>query len=47
MKGGEVQFYFDGKDENIGNWLRFINCARAENEQNLIAYQYLNQIYYR
>ena len=47
MQDGEVRYYIDGKDENSGNWLRFINCARTEAEQNLVAYQYRNDIYYR
>ncbi|XP_065050970.1 zinc finger protein 678-like isoform X2 [Rhopilema esculentum] len=47
MRDGEICYYIDGKDESIGNWLRFINCARTESEQNLVAYQYHNDIYYR
>eukprot|EP00794_Sanderia_malayensis_P019464 gene19464-21387_t len=47
MRDGDVHYYIDGKDENVGNWLRFINCARNEVEQNLVAYQYYNEIYYR
>ena len=47
MQDGEVRYYIDGKDEDSGNWLRFINCARTEAEQNLVAYQYRNDIYYR
>ncbi|KAJ8032787.1 Histone-lysine N-methyltransferase PRDM9 [Holothuria leucospilota] len=27
--------------------MRFVNCARNEKEQNLVAFQYLGQIYYR
>ena len=29
------------------NWMRYVNCARSELEQNLVAYQYQGQIYYR
>ena len=47
MRDGEICYYIDGKDEDMGNWLRFINCARKESEQNLVAYQYHNDIYYR
>lgn len=47
MRDGEICYYIDGKDEAAGNWLRFINCARAEKEQNLVAYQYHNDIFYR
>ena len=27
--------------------MRYVNCARNEAEQNLVAYQYRSQIYYR
>jgi hypothetical protein len=27
--------------------MRYVNCARNEDEQNLIAYQYKGEIYYR
>jgi hypothetical protein len=27
--------------------MRFVNCARCEDEQNVIAYQYHGEIYYR
>lgn len=33
--------------ENESNWLRYINCARNEEEQNLVAFQYHGEIYYR
>ncbi|XP_028394808.1 histone-lysine N-methyltransferase PRDM9-like [Dendronephthya gigantea] len=44
---GKIQFYIDGKDLNHSNWMRYINCARCEDEQNIIAYQYHGDIYYR
>ncbi|XP_038055654.1 histone-lysine N-methyltransferase PRDM9-like [Patiria miniata] len=40
-------YYVDGKNPNKGNWMRYVNCACSEAEQNLIAYQYCGQIYYR
>ena len=40
-------YYVDGGDESWGNWMRYVNCARYEEEQNLIAYQYVGDIYYR
>ena len=27
--------------------MRFVNCSRCESEQNLVAYQYHGEIYYR
>ena len=47
MQEGTIQYYIDGKDPLQSNWMRFVNCARCENEQNLIAYQYHGEIYYR
>lgn len=29
------------------NWMRFVNCARHESEQNLMAFQYKGELYYR
>ncbi|XP_061434522.1 histone-lysine N-methyltransferase PRDM9-like [Lethenteron reissneri] len=39
--------YVDAQDESKSNWMRFINCARNEQEQNLVAFQHRGQIYYR
>ena len=37
----------DAYDEHESNWMRFVNCARFEDEQNLVAFQYRGEIYYR
>ncbi|XP_072947025.1 uncharacterized protein [Epargyreus clarus] len=37
----------DAMDANRSNWMRYVNCSRHWCEQNLIAYQYQGQIYYR
>lgn len=39
--------YIDGSDENNSSWMRFICCARHRGEQNLYAFQYNKEIYYR
>ncbi|XP_061434464.1 LOW QUALITY PROTEIN: histone-lysine N-methyltransferase PRDM9-like [Lethenteron reissneri] len=39
--------YVDAQDESKSNWMRFVNCARNEQEQNLVAFQHRRQIYYR
>lgn len=44
---GKPSHYIDAKNEAKSNWMRFVNCARDEKEQNLVAFQYLGQIYYR
>ncbi|XP_069482618.1 histone-lysine N-methyltransferase PRDM9-like [Ambystoma mexicanum] len=46
-KGRNCYEYVDAKDESTSNWMRYVNCARNEEEQNLVAFQYLEQIYYR
>ncbi|XP_069796037.1 histone-lysine N-methyltransferase PRDM9-like isoform X2 [Narcine bancroftii] len=39
--------YIDAQDESKSNWMRFVNCARKEEEQNLVAFQHRGKIYYR
>nr|XP_048684713.1 histone-lysine N-methyltransferase PRDM9-like [Caretta caretta] len=46
-KGRNWYVYIDGKDETNANWMRYVNCARDEEEQNLVAFQYRGKIYYR
>ncbi|XP_065904126.1 zinc finger protein 431-like [Dysidea avara] len=43
-KSGEF-YYIDAKNEEHASWLRFINCARNEEEQNLLSFQYQGNIY--
>jgi hypothetical protein len=44
---GRVAHYVNGKSMEHGNWMRYINCARNEEEQNMIALQHQGGIYYR
>ncbi|CAH8287267.1 unnamed protein product [Schistosoma turkestanicum] len=37
----------DARNPLNSNWLRFVNCARFEEEQNLVTVQYRGKIYYR
>ncbi|XP_041032610.1 zinc finger protein 271-like [Carcharodon carcharias] len=46
-KGKQDFEYIDAKDESKSNWMRFVNCARKEEEQNLVAFQHCGRIYYR
>ncbi|KAM8804115.1 histone-lysine N-methyltransferase PRDM9-like [Rhynchonycteris naso] len=39
--------YVNGKDESWANWMRYVNCAQDDEEQNLVAFQYHRQIFYR
>ncbi|XP_002154805.1 PR domain zinc finger protein 14 [Hydra vulgaris] len=43
----KVLHYLDCQDEEKSDWMRFVNCARFEEEQNLIAEQYGDSIYYK
>ncbi|XP_043237203.1 histone-lysine N-methyltransferase PRDM9-like isoform X2 [Amphibalanus amphitrite] len=46
-KGDRVHHSVNAEDPSCSNWLRRVNCARSEEEQNLVAFQYRGQIYFR
>ncbi|KAM5291620.1 histone-lysine N-methyltransferase PRDM7-like [Glossophaga mutica] len=46
-KGRNCYEFVDGKDKSCANWMRYVNCARDDEEQNLVAFQYHRQIFYR
>ncbi|XP_043228130.1 PR domain-containing protein 11-like isoform X2 [Amphibalanus amphitrite] len=46
-KGHLVHHSVNAEDPSFSNWLRRVNCARSEEEQNLVAFQYRGQIYFR
>ncbi|KAG7329459.1 hypothetical protein KOW79_007633 [Hemibagrus wyckioides] len=39
--------YIDATSEVHSNWMRYVNCARNDEEQNLVAFQYRGGIMYR
>ncbi|KAI5608087.1 histone-lysine N-methyltransferase PRDM9, partial [Silurus asotus] len=43
----QCEKYIDGQREMHSNWMRYVNCARNEQEQNLVAFQYRGGILYR
>ena len=47
IENGRVTHVVDARDEEDSNWLRFVNCARNDDEQNLVAFQFRGEIYYR
>ncbi|KAK3729595.1 hypothetical protein QZH41_016162 [Actinostola sp. cb2023] len=46
-ENGQASCYIDGSDEGSSSWMRFIRCARHKEEQNLYAFQYLGNVFYR
>lgn len=46
-ENSKLLHYIDGGDESNSSWMRFIRCARHRGEQNLYAFQYNKEIYYR
>ncbi|XP_062861768.1 histone-lysine N-methyltransferase PRDM9-like [Trichomycterus rosablanca] len=46
-KSGQSEEYIDSKRETHANWMRFVNCAPNEKEQNLVPFQYQGAIYLR
>ncbi|KAG7316234.1 hypothetical protein KOW79_019775 [Hemibagrus wyckioides] len=46
-KSTQCQKYIDGRREMNANWMRYVNCARNDAEQNLVACRYRGEILYR
>ncbi|KAF5888695.1 histone-lysine N-methyltransferase PRDM9-like, partial [Clarias magur] len=46
-RGSQCEEYIDATREVRANWMRFVNCARNDEEQNLVAFQYQGRILYR
>ncbi|KAM8765895.1 histone-lysine N-methyltransferase PRDM9-like [Rhynchonycteris naso] len=46
-KERNCSMYVNEKDESWANWMRYVNCAGDDEEQNLVAFQYRRQIFYR
>ena len=46
MKNLKVVYYINGRDEQKSNWMRYVNCSRVEEEQNMVAYQFHGKIFY-
>ena len=44
---GHRPYLIDASNPSHSNWLRFVNCARSEDEQNVSAFQFEGQIFYR
>ncbi|KAF5889015.1 histone-lysine N-methyltransferase PRDM9-like, partial [Clarias magur] len=46
-KSKQHKEYLDAKTEAFANWMRYVNCAHKDGEQNLMAFQYQGEIFYR
>ncbi|KAG7326031.1 hypothetical protein KOW79_010956 [Hemibagrus wyckioides] len=46
-KRGQCEEYIDAKRDRCANWMRYVNCARNAEEQNLVAFQFRGEIFYR
>ncbi|XP_053478193.1 histone-lysine N-methyltransferase PRDM9-like [Ictalurus furcatus] len=46
-KGRQCEEYIDAKRQMNANWMRYVNCARSDEEKNLVAFQYQGGIFYR
>ncbi|XP_076085389.1 histone-lysine N-methyltransferase PRDM7-like [Mytilus galloprovincialis] len=45
-ENGETKHHIDAKNKESASWLRYINCARTIDEENLEVHQYKYEIYY-
>lgn len=45
-KGEGVKHYIDSYDKSKASWLRYMNCARTVDEENLYIYFHNNVVYY-
>ncbi|KAL5005678.1 hypothetical protein ScPMuIL_016836 [Solemya velum] len=46
-RNGKPYHFIDAHNPKKANWMRYVNCARTESEQNVTAYQHNGEIYYR
>ncbi|KAM8753189.1 histone-lysine N-methyltransferase PRDM9-like [Rhynchonycteris naso] len=47
IKGRSCYMHVNGEDESWANWMRYVNCAQDNEEQNLVAFQFCRQIFYQ
>ncbi|KAH3897161.1 hypothetical protein DPMN_021346 [Dreissena polymorpha] len=45
-KEGKGSHFVDAQNKATSNWMRYVNCAMKEADQNLVAFQYKGGIYY-
>ena len=47
LRNSRPLYCVDAKDCGTANWMRYVNCARHEEELNLETFQYKGEMYYR
>ncbi|KAH9379980.1 hypothetical protein HPB48_023024 [Haemaphysalis longicornis] len=47
VRGGGRSFLVDARPLDKSNWMRYVNCAPNEAEQNVVAFERAGAIYYR
>ncbi|KAH9379978.1 hypothetical protein HPB48_009868 [Haemaphysalis longicornis] len=47
VRGGGRSFLVDARPLEKSNWMRYVNCAPSEAEQNVVAFERAGAIYYR
>lgn len=46
-KTKEFLFYIDATESDVGNWMKYIGCARFFEEQNIVSEQEGTEIFYK
>ncbi|KAH3750486.1 putative zinc finger protein 66 [Dreissena polymorpha] len=46
LKEGKPSHFVYAQNKATSNWMRYVNCAMTESDQNLVAFQYKEGIYY-
>ena len=46
-RNSRILYFVDGESCGTANWMCYVNCARHGEEENLKAFQYKGEIYYR
>ena len=46
-ENGKASHFVDAQDKSTSNWMRYVNRAVSDADQNLVAFQFKGGIYYR
>ncbi|XP_052225155.1 histone-lysine N-methyltransferase PRDM7-like [Dreissena polymorpha] len=45
-KEGKASHFVDAQNKATSNWMRYVNCAMTEEDQNIVAFQYKEGIFF-